>query len=310
MRLVYMGTPHYAATILKRLLTAGYVPDRVYTQPDRPAGRKRRPTPPPVKEVALDAGIEIVQPEKITAEVRMELEDFAPDLIIVAAYGKILRPQVLRIPQYGCVNAHAGQLPAYRGAAPVNWTLVNGETVTAATIMLMDEGVDTGPVLGEREVPIDPDDDAGSLLEKLATTAGDLMVEILPPYLRGEIKPQPQPNEGAGYAPMLSKNDGVIDWGKPAERIVNHIRGMTPWPGAITGWRGKMIKVIQAEQAPGEGAPGTVLQAGKELVIAAGSGAVRLRRLQMQGKNAMLAAAFLNGVSINEGECFGADQSG
>ncbi|HPM76638.1 MAG TPA: methionyl-tRNA formyltransferase [bacterium] len=304
MRMFFFGTPQFAATILTRLLVAGMTPELVVTQPDRPAGRNRQLTPPPVKEVALAHNLPVLQPEKITRQVREELAARKPDVFVVAAYGKILRPAMLVVPPHGCINAHASLLPHYRGAAPVNWMLVNGETQTGVTIIKMDAGIDTGPVLAERAVPIAADDNAGTLLVKLADLAGDLLIETLPRYLAGDIQPQPQPAEGS-YAPILRKEDGLLDWTQSASAIVNRVRGMTPWPGAYTFWQGKTIKILQAEAAAGHGAPGEVLQAKKDLLVAAGEGAVALRQLQMQGKKEMPAAAFLNGVPLAVGDIFG-----
>lgn len=305
MRIMYMGTPPYAATILRALIAADRIPYLVVTQPDRPAGRSQRLTPPPVKEVAQAAGIPVVQPEKITKEIRDELIASQPDIILVAAFGKILRRPLLEAPKFGCLNAHAGLLPAYRGAAPVNWSLVRGETESGVTIIRMDEGIDTGPVLSVRRLPIDPDDNAGTLLDKMAEVAGPLLVETMNRYVAGEILPQPQPSEGAGYAPQLKKEDGLLDWTTPANQVVDHVRGMTPWPGAYTHWHGKTIKILAARAAEGNGEPGVVLRAKKELVVAAGSGAVSLLQLQMEGKKVLEAAAFLNGAGVVAGERLG-----
>ncbi len=305
MRIMYMGTPPYAAKILRTLIEANCVPYLVVTQPDRPAGRSQRLTPPPVKEVAQTFGIPVRQPEKITREVREELIATQPDIILVAAFGKILRRPLLEAPKYGCLNAHAGLLPAYRGAAPVNWTLVRGETESGVTIIRMDEGIDTGPILAVQRLPIDPNDNAGTLLNKMADVAGPLFVETMNRYVAGEIKPQPQSSEGAGYAPQLKKEDGLLDWTMPANRVVDHVRGMTPWPGAYTHWRGKTIKILAARPTEGNGEPGVVLCAKKALVVAAGSGAVSLLQLQMDGKKALEAAAFLNGAGMVAGERLG-----
>lgn len=305
MRWIYMGTPQYAATILDMLLSAGKKPYLVVSQPDRPAGRKRALTPPPVKTLAQKAGLEILQPEKITAEARDFLIGTKPDLIVVAAYGKILRPALLAGAALGCVNAHASLLPAYRGAAPVNWAIINGETSTGITLIKMDEGVDTGPMLGAREVAIEPQDNVASLTAKLAEAAGALLVEIIDGYCAGEVVPQTQPETGVSYAPMLRKEDGEIDWRKSAPQVANHIRGVNPWPGAYTFWGDNKIKILAAEPIGAAGTAGCVLQAKKELVVAAGYGAVRLLKVQMQGKKAMDAAAFLNGVKVCEGDRFG-----
>jgi methionyl-tRNA formyltransferase len=305
MRLIFMGTPRYAAVILRSLLDAGHAPHLVVTQPDRPAGRNQVLTPPPVKTVAEAAGLPTLQPEKITSDVRDQLIATRPDLILVAAFGKILRPALLAAPRFGCLNAHAGLLPAYRGAAPVNWTLIHGETETGVTVIKMDEGIDTGPILGVRKLAIAAEDNAGTLLDKLAEIAGPLLVETMTKFVAGEIIPQPQSPDGAGYAPQLKKTDGLLNWRDAANRIVNHVRGMTPWPGAWTCWRGKTIKVLAARVAAGAGEPGVVLRAKKELIVAAGEGALSLLQLQMEGKKSMDAASFLNGTGMAVGERLG-----
>jgi methionyl-tRNA formyltransferase len=287
-------------------LDAGHAPYLVVTQPDRPAGRNQRLTSPPVKAVAEQAGLTVWQPEKVTREIRDRLIDTRPDIILVAAFGKILRPALLEAPPFGCLNVHAGLLPAYRGAAPVNWTLIHGETKTGVTIIKMDEGIDTGPILAVHELAIEPDDNAGALLEKMAAAAGPLLIDTMTRYAAGQITPQPQPTAGAGYAPQLKKTDGLLNWREPAQQIVNRVRGVTPWPGAYTYWRGKTIKVLAARAVEGAGAPGAVLRAKKELVVAAGTGAVSLCELQMEGKKAMDAAAFLNGSGVTAGERLGA----
>lgn len=307
MRFVYMGTPQYAATILRYLLDQNLRPTLVVSRPDRPAGRNRRLTPPPTKVVAQEAGLPIFQPEKITADAREKILAEKPDAIVVAAYGKILRPALLNAPPLGCVNAHASLLPAYRGAAPINWALAAGETQTGVSIMLMDEGIDTGPVLAKRVLPIQPEDDAGALLIKLAELAGPLLVETLHAWAAGRITPEPQPEQGASYAPMLAKEDGRLDWTRGATALVDHLRGMNPWPGAQTTWQDKGLKVLRAEATSGRGAPGEVLVAKKELIVAAGEGALRLLEVQLQGKKAMDAASFLNGVHVRAGDRLGAD---
>jgi methionyl-tRNA formyltransferase len=306
MRFVYMGTPSYAAVILECLLARGLRPTLVVTQPDRVAGRGLQAAPPPVKAVAQAAGLPLLQPEKISVEAREKIIAEKPDVILVAAYGKILRPALLAASPFGCLNAHASLLPAYRGAAPVNWAICHGEAETGVTIMKMDEGVDTGPLLARAVVPIAPDDDAGSLLQKLADAAGPLLAATLDRWLAGEIAPQPQPVDGASYAPMLKKEDGAIDWRRPARAVANLVRGMRPWPGAYSTWQGKTVKILRGEAADGAGEPGVVLRAKKELVVAAGEGAVRLLSLQLEGKKALDAGAFLNGVRLREGDRLGA----
>jgi methionyl-tRNA formyltransferase len=305
MRLVYMGTPQYAAVILQCLLDHGLMPTLVVTQPDREAGRNRQLAAPPVKELAEQAHLPVLQPEKITHEVRERIAAERPDVLLVAAYGKILRPALLAVPSLGCLNAHASLLPAYRGAAPVNWALANGESVTGVTIMKMDEGIDTGPILDRQVVPIAADDDAATLTQRLAEAAGPLVMTTLRRWAAGEIVAQPQPADAATYAPQLKKEDGRIDWSWSARRIVAWTRGMNPWPGAFTYWQGALLKILRAESAPAGGPAGTVLSAKKELVVAAGDGAVRLLQLQLAGKKAMDAAALLNGVRLREGDRLG-----
>jgi methionyl-tRNA formyltransferase len=305
MRFVYMGTPPYAATILEYLLAHGRRPTLVVTQPDRVAGRGLRAAPPAVKVVAEAAGLPVFQPEKITTAAREQIVAERPEVILVAAFGKILRPALLEAPKFGCLNAHASLLPKYRGAAPVNWAICNGEAETGVTIMKMDEGVDTGPALARAVVPIAADDDASSLLQKLAAAAGPLFLETLDAWVAGAIAPQPQPADGASYAPMLKKEDGLIDWRLPARLLAARVRGLRPWPGAFTRRQGQTLKVLQAEVADAAGEPGAVLRAKKELVVAAGEGALRLLCLQLEGKKALDAAAFLNGVRVSEGERLG-----
>ena len=306
MRFVFMGTPQYAAIILQRLIISGKIPSLVVTQPDRLAGRHRQLAPPPVKAVAQAANLPIIQPEKITAEVRERLILEQSDLFVISAFGKILRPTVLSIPRLGCLNTHASLLPAYRGAAPINWALIKGESQTGVTIMLLDEGIDTGPILARRALPIDPADDAHTLLFKLAEAGGALLLETMERYVAGEIKPMPQPTEGASYAPMLTKEDGLIDWSRPARDIVNRVRGANPWPGAYTFWQGKTIKILAAETAQAAGTPGTVVVAKKEFIVAARDSAVRLLQLQSEGKKVLDAESFLNGVRIQVGDHLGA----
>jgi methionyl-tRNA formyltransferase len=304
MRFVYMGTPQYAATILQYMIDRDMRPTLVVTQPDRPAGRNRGLTPPPTKLVAEANGVPVFQPEKITREARERIIAEAPDVIVVAAYGKILRPALLEASKCGCLNAHASLLPAYRGAAPVNWVLAHGETETGVTIMLMDQGVDTGPMLAGRVVPIAADDTAGTLLVKLADVAGPLMVETLRAWVAGSIAPRPQPPEGS-YAPMLQKEHGLIDWTRPAAELVNHLRGMNPWPGGYTTMGDRTLKILRAQAVDARGEPGEIVKAKKELWVASGEGALTLLEMQLQGKKAMDAASFLNGVKLAVGDRLG-----
>jgi len=305
MRFIYMGTPRFAAVILQYLIDNGAPPTLVVTQPDRVAGRGRSVTPPPVKRIALAAGLPVLQPEKITAEVRERLAVERPDVIAVAAYGKFLRPAVLEMAPFGCVNAHASLLPAYRGAAPVNWALINGERETGVTIMLIDEGMDSGPILAASALPIAPEDTTDILLDKLAGISGPLLLATMRRWMSGEIEARPQDHERATFAPSLRKEDGLIDWRKTAAAVVHHLRGVSPWPGAYTICQGKTLKVLRARVDTGEGTPGQVLRAKKELVVAAGQEAVSLLEVQLENKKAMDIASFLNGVRLNPGDHLG-----
>ncbi len=296
-RLVFMGSPDFAVPSLEAL-AARYPIVGVVTQPDRPAGRGGTLKPPAVKQAALRLGLPVIQPEKLRQPEAMDqLRAWAPDLIVVAAFGQILRPEVLDLPPFGCLNVHASLLPRWRGAAPIQAAILHGDRETGVTIMKMDPGVDTGPILARRALPIAPDETGGSLFEKLARLGADLLLETLPPYLSGELVPQPQPEEGVTYAPMLKKEDGLLDFGQPAAALERRVRAMNPWPGAYFEWNGAPLKVLRArlEQEPSPGAGRRLTVEGRP-ALGCGEGILVLEEVQPAGKRPMSGKAFLAGA--------------
>lgn len=297
-RVVFMGSPSFAVPVLEALASA-YPVVGVVTQPDRPAGRGSRLRPPPVKGTAEQRGLPVFQPERVSAPEALEhLRAWAPDLIIVAAFGQILPPALLSLPPYGCLNLHASLLPRWRGAAPIAAAILAGDTVTGVTLMQMDEGVDTGPLLARRAEPIRPDDTTGRLTERLARGAAQLLMEVLPDYLAGNIRPVPQPEEGVTYCRPLTKRDGRLDWTRPATELERQVRAMTPWPGAFAFWEGQRVKVLQAALLPDWSGPertGTVIPLGEGAAVVTGRGALQLLQVQLAGKKPLPIAAFLRG---------------
>jgi methionyl-tRNA formyltransferase len=308
MKIVFMGTPEFAVPSLRAIIGAGHEIAAVVTQPDRPSGRGKVLTPPPVKTAAEAAGIPVLQPAKIrTEEFFAELSSYSPDLICVTAYGRILPKSILDLPRHGCVNAHASLLPKYRGAAPINWAIVRDEGVTGVTTMLMDEGMDTGDMLLKREVAIEDDDTGETLSRKLSIVGGELLAETLALLEEGKLSPEKQDETLATYAPIIKKEDGLIDWSKPARDIRNLVRGMLPWPGAYTSLGGKMLKIFRAAVSEGEGQPGEVIKSGGGILrVAAGEGAIDVLELQIEGGKRLETAAFLAGRKIPEGAILGA----
>lgn len=248
LRIVYMGTPEFAVLPLRMLIDESFNVVAVVTQPDRRAGRKMCMKPSPVKRIALENGIKVMQPEKLREESFVkELESLSPGLIVTAAYGKILPPEILNMPKYGCINIHASLLPKYRGAAPVQWCLFNGDKKSGITIIKMDEGMDTGPIIHREEIKIPEDFNAGMLLEALCELGGKAIVDIIPKYCSGSIKPCPQDEEQASKIRPISKKDCKIDWNTPAENVLNKIRGANPCPGAYTFYKGGRVKICDAK---------------------------------------------------------------
>ncbi len=296
-----MGSPEFALPTL-RALAERYPVVGVVTQPDRPAGRGRRLSPPPVKTLAESLGLPVIQPPRLGEEEAMSrLHAWAPDLIVVAAFGQILRPKVLDLPPFGCLNVHASLLPRWRGAAPVQAAILQGDDQSGVTIMKMDAGVDTGPILNQRALPILPDDTAGSLSQRLAQLGAELLLETLPAYLSGEITPRPQEGE-ATYAPMLRKEDGMLDLTLPADALARKVRAFNPWPGAFTIWRRQALKVHLAhavndpEAGIAEPTPGArAIWEGKPAILT-GHGLLVLDVVQPAGKRPMSGEEFLRGA--------------
>lgn len=296
-----MGSPEFAVPSLEHLILNKYQVVAVYTQPDRPAGRGRVLVSPPVKEAALRCGLPVVQPTSLkSAEAVTQLADFQPDVIVVAAFGQILPQSVLDIPGYGCINIHPSLLPKFRGASPVAAAILSGDEFTGVSIMLLDAGMDTGPVLARAMVPVSPQDNTGSLTDRLSLLAAHLLQEVLVGWRRREIAPQPQNEAEATYSTQITKEEGEIDWHLSAVDIWRRVRAFNPWPGCYTKWRGRQLKIIEAEPLPGESATGVgqvVALSGCKAVpgVGTGDGVLGLLQVQLEGKRAMSAAEFLRG---------------
>ena len=301
LRVVFMGTPDYGVPSLEALIAAGYDVAGVFCQPDKPSGRGNRITFCPVKQCAVAYGIDVFQPVKTRVDGVAPLRALAPDLCVTAAFGHILSQEVLDIPRLGTVNVHASLLPKYRGSAPVNWALINGETVTGVTTMLTDKGMDTGDILMQREIEILPEDNAGTLVDRLAQVGAELLIETLRAIEAGTCPRRKQDEAAASYYPLLKKEMGKMDFGKSAAQLRDFTRGMTPWPGAYAG----AYKVLEARAEAWEGgeAPGTVLKADAKngLWVRAGEGALNILRMQAAGGKPMAAADYLRGHRIDVG---------
>ncbi len=297
MRIVYMGTPQFAVSPLRALVAAGYEIAGVITRIDKPAGRGQNLTAPPIKSAAEKMGLPVYQPKRIReASFIEQLRSIGPEVVIVAAYGQILPQEILTLPKLGCINIHASLLPAYRGAAPINWAIIRGEDETGITIMQMDEGMDTGAVLMQERIVIDPTDTAGSLTERLSTMGAKLITTALPLIVDGKLLPLPQDSARATLAPLLKKEDGIIDWEIPAVDIYNRIRGLSPWPGAYTFLDGKKIKIIATEVVSSTGEPGRLYERDRQILeTGTGKGLLRIVRIQPEGKRPMTAGDFMRG---------------
>ncbi|MEM7009674.1 MAG: methionyl-tRNA formyltransferase [Thermodesulfobacteriota bacterium] len=307
MRVVFMGTPEFAVASLKALIESEDDVVAVVAQPDRPKGRGHHISEPPTKVLAMEHNITVLQPEKIkNQEFYDQLQYFNPDLICVTAYGKILSKEILDLPPHGCINVHASLLPKYRGAAPINWALVRGETITGITTMLMDEGMDTGDMLLKKELEIADEDDAGVISKRLSEMGGALLIETIAQLKQGKLTPQKQDGSQATYAPMLKKSDGEIDWTKPALELHNLIRGMNPWPGTFTHFSGKSLKIFKSQVSQGQAKPGEVLESSTNyLTVATGDGALDILELQIEGGKRLDAKSFLTGRKIPKGTILG-----
>ncbi|HUX28884.1 MAG TPA: methionyl-tRNA formyltransferase, partial [Terracidiphilus sp.] len=308
MKLVFCGTPSFAVPTLEALLAAGHEIPLVVSQPDRPVGRSQQLTAPPVKQAAMAAGIAVVQPEKIrnNAEFRAQLEAIAPDAIIVVAYGRIIPPWMLALPRLGCINLHGSLLPKYRGAAPIQWAVAMGDAYTGNTTMLLEEGLDTGPILLQQTVEIAPHQTAVDLFEILARAGAPLVVETLAGLAAGTVKPQPQNHEGATFAPLLDREDGRIDFAaRTAHELYNRWRGFQPWPGAFTTLDGKKLIVHRMSVADASNSglgleqPGQIRVVNHRLFAACAEETwLELIEVQLEGKKRITAAEFLRGTTL------------
>lgn len=302
MKIVFMGTPDFAAGILEAIVKAGYEVTGVVTQPDKPKGRRKEPAPCPVKETALREGLRVFQPARArNPEAIREIAGMEPDLIVVAAFGQILPEEILNIPRLGCVNVHASLLPAYRGAAPIQQSILDGCEVTGVTIMQMDEGLDTGDIISVREIPIEDTDTGGTLFDKLAVLGAELLVDTLPSIEDGTAVRTPQPEDSpTPYCRMIRKDAGLIDWTAGAEEIERRVRAFAPWPSAFTHLDGKTFKIWSADVLREEQdlAPGEFLVRDGRMIVQTGSGQIVPREVQIEGKRRMAAEDFLRGYKI------------
>lgn len=316
MKIVFMGTPDFAVGTLDAIVEAGHQVTAVVTQPDKPKGRGKETQMTPVKRCAFSHGIPVFQPVKIKEPEAVEqLRSYEADIFVVAAFGQILSEEILSMPKYGCVNIHASLLPKYRGAGPIQWSIINGEKITGVTIMRMEKGLDTGDMLFRREVEIAPDETADTLHDKLAAAGAKLIVEALPKIEAGEVMPEKQRDEDSSYAKMLTKDMGKIDWSMEAEKLDCLIRGLISWPGASTVFRGKTLKIweeepVDASSFPGErkeAAPGTVVLVEKDaFYVQTGNGVLKVKAVQPEGKKRMAVKDFLLGYPVRAGEAFAA----
>lgn len=307
-RTVFMGTPDFALDTLQGLIDAKADLIGVYTQPDRPKGRGKKLSAPPVKELAQKYEIPVFQPNKLRDPAAVEeLKALNPDLIVVVAYGQILPQAVLDIPKYGCINVHASLLPKYRGAAPINKVIVDGETESGVTTMLMDVGLDTGDMLVKRTLPVGENETAGELHDRMAPLGREAMEETLRLLCAGELKPEKQDDSLTCYASMMKKEDGLIDWQQSAQTVHNLVRGLNPWPGAYTHLEGEVLKLAETTvDKTLSGEAGTVISADADGVrIACGEGALVIGRLQLPGKKMLAAADFLRGRDLSAGTALG-----
>ena len=309
MKIVFMGTPDFAVGALEALVEAGHEVVAVVTQPDKPKGRGKEMQQTPVKACALKQNIEVFQPVKIkTAEAVEVLKGYGADLFVVAAFGQILSKEILDMPKYGCVNIHASLLPKYRGAAPIQWAILDGEKETGVTIMQMNEGLDTGDMLTKVIVPIEDTDTGESLFNKLAEAGAKLLVETIPQIEAGTLKPEPQDDSLSTYAKMIKKEMGLIDWNKEAIVLERLVIGMNSWPSAYTHFNGKTLKVWEAavEVCETKAAPGTVVEVTKNSIkVQTGQDLLVLKQIQLEGKKRMDVAAFLLGYNVETGTVLG-----
>ncbi len=303
MRIVFMGTPDFAVPCLEKILADGHEVPAVFTQPDKPVGRHAVLTPPPVKQLALSHGIPVYQPTKMRdGTVAAQLKELAPDCLVVVAYGRILPQAILDVPPKGCINIHGSLLPKYRGAAPIQWSVINGEEITGVTSMFMDAGMDTGDIIDTITTPIGENETAGELFDRLAPLGAELLSRTLRSIADGTVQRAPQNNAEATMAPMLEKAMGKLDFTRSAKELHDQIRGMNPWPGCHCAAGGKALKIHESRLAEGHGKPGELI-ALDPVTVACGEGALRLITVQPEGKPRMAAADWLRGARLQKGEC-------
>lgn len=305
MRIVFMGTPDFAVPSLQTLIDRGDEICAVFTQPDKPKGRGHKLQPPPVKELALQHGLQIFQPDSLRGgDIQKTIAELLPDAIVVVAYGKKLPPEVLAVPRLGCVNVHGSLLPKYRGAAPIQWAVLNGEKTTGVTTMFMAEGMDTGDMLLKSETEIGPEETAGELFDRLKLLGAGLLDETLFRLERGELKGTPQDEAQATLAPMLKKEMSIIDWTRTAQEIHDQIRGLNPWPCTTALLDGKRVKLLASQTVEGEGVPGRAYDLSGELAAACGQGMLLIRELQAETGRKMSGRDYLLGHPLTQGAKF------
>lgn len=309
MKIIFMGTPDFAAASLEALIASKHEIMAVVTQPDKPKGRKGELTPSPVKTIAVEKGIKVYQPVKVREQEFVEiLRGYNPDVIIVVAFGQIIPESILEIPKYGCVNIHGSLLPKYRGAAPIQWAVLDGEKETGVTTMLMDKGIDTGDILLKRVINLAEDETAGSLFDKLMALGAETILETLEGLENGSITPEKQGESPTDYAKMLTKAMGLIDFTRTAAELDCFIRGMNPWPSAYTVLYGKTLKIWKAKPVDGNGGAGSVLSVGKDsFIVCCGENALEILEVQLEGKKRMSAGDFLKGTHLEPGTEFGGE---
>ena len=307
MKIIFMGTPDFAAASLEALIDSRHEIQAVVTQPDKPKGRKGELTPSPVKVVAEEKGIKVYQPLKVRDEEFVKtLRAYNPDVIVVVAFGQIIPLSILKMPKYGCVNIHGSLLPKYRGAAPIQWAVLDGEKETGITTILMDEGIDTGDILLKKTIKIDTDETSGSLFDKLMALGAETILETLDELEKGNLTPTKQGESPTAYAKMLTKAMGLIDFTKSAKELDCFVRGMDPWPSAYTLLSGKTLKLWKVRVVEGGGKAGSVIEIGKEsFTVACGEGAIEVLEVQLEGKKRMSAGDFLKGSTLNIGQELG-----
>lgn len=307
MKIIFMGTPDFAAASLERLIASEHEILGVVTQPDKPKGRKGELTPPPVKTIAVENGLKVYQPVKVReAEFVNIIRDYNPDVIVVIAFGQIIPENILSIPKYGCVNIHGSLLPKYRGAAPIQWAVLDGEKESGVTSMLMDKGIDTGDMLIKKAIKLAEDETSGSLFDKLMALGAETLLETLEGLEKGRITPEKQGESPTDYAKMLTKEMGLIDFTRKAFELDCFVRGMNPWPSAYTTLDGKTLKIWRAKPVAESGKAGSVLKLCKEsFVIGCGENALEVFEVQLEGKKRMSAGDFLKGTHIEVGKEFG-----